>query len=209
MEKSYIKKIDSKYLFKIGFTPMEIDMVETLVNEGIKNQLYTKSRIPYHNLSHAEKVIMYSIWIANEIEKTGEILNEKSILFKAALYHDCGRSWKLFGENHGVTGAKKTRKLLKNAVEPKSLNIIELLIETHAKKEDTVDFKDYNFTKKEKENIQKLSNILKDADALDRNRIRLFPFARCNANYLRTIEAKKIYLKSDEFYNKYLEATKK
>ena len=54
-----------------------------------------------------------------------------------------------------------------------------------------------------KENIQILSNILKDADALDRNRIKVFKFAQCNPNYLRTNEAKEIYYISNIFLKKY------
>ena len=209
MEKSYIKRIELKYLYDIGINKNQIDLVDNLVKEGINKKLYTNTWIPYHSLNHAERVIIYCLWIVHNLEKNGTTINNIDILLKAALYHDCGRTWNLFAENHGISGAKKMRLILKDELNEKSLNIIELLIETHATKDNKVDFKNYEFTNQEKENIQLLSDILKDADALDRNRIKLFTFARCKEEYLRTKEAKEIYLKSNEFYAKYMEATKR
>ncbi|MCX4364316.1 MAG: HD domain-containing protein [Bacilli bacterium] len=209
MEKSYIKRMELKYLYDIGINKNQIDLVAKLVNEGIEKKLYTNSTIPYHSLNHAERVIIYSLWIIHELEKNGISVANQEIVLKSALYHDCGRTWNIFGENHGILGAKKARLILKDEVDDKTLNIIELLIETHAQKENKVNFKNYEFTDEEKKNIQLLSDILKDADALDRNRIKLFSFARCKEEYLRTEAAKKIYLMSNEFYDKYIEATKR
>ena len=200
--------MELKYLYDIGLNKDHIDLVDHLVKEGIDKKLYTNSTIPYHNLRHAERVIIYSLWLIHELESVGTIVDNKELLIKAALYHDCGRTWNVFAENHGISGAKKARVILKDELNEKSLNVLELLIENHAQKQDEVNFKNYEFTENERRNIQLLSNILKDADALDRNRIRLFTFARCKVEYLRTKEAKEIYLKSDEFYQKYLKATK-
>lgn len=208
MEKSYIKGMELKYLYDIGINKNQIDLVVDLVKEGIDKKLYTNSTIPYHSLTHAERVIIYSLWISNTLEQNGSIIDNQDLLLKAALYHDCGRTWNPFAENHGISGAKKARILLKDELDEKSLNIIELLIETHAQKENKVNFKNYEFNNQEKENIQLLSDILKDADALDRNRIKLFTFAQCKEEYLRTSVAKEIYLKSDEFYTKYMNAVK-
>lgn len=201
--------MELKYLYDIGINKDQVDLVDNLVKEGIDKRLYTNTTIPYHNLYHAERVIIYSLWISSALEQKGAIIDNKDLLLKAALYHDCGRSWNFFGENHGIKGAKKARILLKNELDEKSLNIIELLIETHAQKENKVDFKNYEFNNQEKKNIQLLSDILKDADALDRNRIRLFSFAQCKEEYLRTYVAKEIYLKSDEFYDKYMQTVAK
>lgn len=206
MEKSRINNMDKKFLLDLGITEDDIEKVNSLVKEGIDKKLYTNSTIPYHSLSHAERVIIYSLLIFRALEQNGSIIDNKELLLKAALYHDCGRSWNLFGENHGIKGAKKAHILLQDKLDTKSLNIIELLIETHARKENKVDFKTYEFNKLEKENIQLLSNILKDADALDRNRIKLFKFAQCKTEFLRTKEAKDIYLKSKLLLEKYEEA---
>lgn len=209
MEKSYIKKIELKYLYSIGINKNEIEDIYKLVNEGIDKKIYYKSFIPYHDIYHAERVLIYCVWIINAMENNGFIIENKGLLLKAALYHDCGRTLNPFAENHGISGAKKARELLREELDDKDLNILELLIETHAKKSDIVDFKNYDFTEKEKANIQILSNILKDADALDRNRIKFFSFAQCKEEYLRTDEAKEIYNQCDEFYHKYIMASKK
>lgn len=209
MEKSYIQDISFDYLFNLGFSKEQIQRVNELVNQGIKEKLYTKSRVPYHNMKHIEKVIMYSLWIVNEKRKNGEMLDNIDILLLAALYHDCGRKWQISNKIHGVVGADIASKKLKGSFDDKTIHSICLLIETHAKIDDTVDFKGYKYTLKEKKQIQELSDILKDADALDRNRIRLFSFARCDVNRLRTPEAKIIYQSSNQFFNQYEKAIQK
>lgn len=209
MEKSYIKRMELKYLYSLDINKKEIDEIYNLVNEGIEKKLYAKKLIPYHNIYHIERVLIYCYLITKSIEKEGFRLENKEYLYKAALYHDCGRSLNPFAENHGILGAKRMHEILKDEYDEKGLKVLELLIETHAIKDDIVDYKGYPFTHQEKANIQMLSNILKDADALDRNRIRLFSFAQCKVEYLRTKEAKEIYLKSDELYSKYMQAMKK
>ncbi len=203
MEKSNIKNMNINYLISIGFKKDQIDLIYDLINRGIKEKLYTKNHFPYHNIEHVEKVLCYCIWILNKIQ------NNIDILLYSALYHDCGRKLTVSNKMHGIVGAKIAKEKLKKAFNNKDLNSIELLIENHAKPNDTVDFKNYKFAESEKENIQILSNILKDADALDRNRIKTFKFAQCNPNYLRTNEAKEIYHISDIFLEKYEEAKRR
>jgi len=205
MEKSNIKNMNINYLISIGFKQDQIDLICNLVNRGIKEKLYTKNYFPYHNIEHIEKVLCYCIWILNKKE---EILKNTDILLYSALYHDCGRKLNVSNKMHGIVGARIASKKLENDFDDTSINTIKLLIETHAKPNDIVDFKDYDFTNSEKESIQMLSNILKDADALDRNRIKIFKFAQCNPNYLRTKEAKEIYYISDLFLKEYEEAKK-
>lgn len=57
--------------------------------------------------------------------------------------------------------------------------------------------------------MQELSNIVKDADALDRNRIKLFPFSKCNPDYLRFEESKEIYQDADILFKEYQLAKKR
>lgn len=209
MEKSSIKNIDINYLNSIGFKKNQIDLIYDLIHRVIEEQIYTKIHFPYHNIEHIERVLCYCIWILNMKISKGEFLKNTDILLYAALYHDCGRSLIVSNKKHGIVGAKIAKEKLKRNFNDKDLNSIGLLIETHAKPNDIVDFKNYKFTENEKENIQILSNILKDADALDRNRIKVFKFAQCNPNYLRTNEAKDIYNNSDLFYFYYKDAVKK
>lgn len=200
MRKSNIKNIDINYLTEIGFTEEQINIVFDLINRGIKEKLYTKNFVPYHNIEHIIRVICYSIWILNKQANNGKILKNKELLLYSALYHDCGRSLKVSNKMHGIISARIAKEKLKKDYNDKELNIIEILIETHAKPNDKVDFKNYNFSENERKNIQELSNILKDADALDRNRIKLFKFAQCDPKYLRTDEAKEIYNMSSSFF---------
>lgn len=206
MEKSNIQKINRKYLANLGFNENDIERVVTLVNQGIKEKLYTKTKVPYHNLKHIERVMIYCLWILNI--KNDELKDSKDLLLLASLYHDAGRSKGATNKNHGIVGAQIAHERLKNKVDAKNLDIIELLIKTHATKSDVVDFEDKKFTEQEKKKIQILSDILKDADALDRNRIKLFKFAQCKIEFLRTKEAKEIYSKSSKFLKKYEEATR-
>lgn len=206
-KESYISYIEPEYLNKIGFKENQINKVKRLMNRGIQENLYSKTKIPYHDNKHIERVIMYAIWILKEKEKKKEYLENQEILLLAALYHDCGRNV-ASNKMHGIVGAKIARNKLKNTIDDKAINSICLLIETHASYQDIDDFRDYNYSEEEKKNIQILSDILKDADALDRNRIKLFPFAKCDVNRLRTLEAKEIYKCSALFYDKYQEAVK-
>lgn len=205
MEKSNIKNMNINYLISVGFKKDQIDLIYDLINRGIKEKLYTKNHFPYHNIEHVEKVLFYCIWILN---KKNEILKNTDILLYSALYHDCGRKLTVSNKMHGIISAQIAGKKLKSDFDDKIITAIKLLIETHANPNDIVDFKNYDFTNIEKENLQTLSNILKDADALDRNRIKIFKFAQCNPNYLRTMEAKEIYSISDLFLKEYEEAKK-
>lgn len=192
-----------RYLKDLGLKEEDLIKVDNLVNQGIEEKLYAKSKIPYHDIKHIERVMIYCIWILNLKEKNAELLPYKDLLLLSALYHDSGRCRGASNKKHGIVGAEIARDKLSNKIDSKSLDIIKLLIKTHATKIDLVNFEDKKFTEVEKKNIQNLSNILKDADALDRNRIKLFKFAQCKPDFLRTKEAKEIYPKSNDFLKKY------
>ena len=209
MEKSNIKNINLDYLNSIGFKQNQILLIDDLISRAIQEKLYTKIHFPYHDIEHIERVLCYCIWILNMKTSKEEVLENIDILLYSALYHDCGRGLFTTNKMHGVVGARLMREKLKDDFSEKDLNKIALLIETHAKPDDTVDFKNFKFKSNEKKNIQILSNILKDADALDRNRIKSFKFAQCNPNYLRTEEAKEIYKVSHIFLEEYEKAKKR
>lgn len=208
MEKSYIKKMNQDYLFSLGFTTNQINLIENLINHAIKEKLYTKTKVLYHDLTHIERVLIYVMWILNEKLKNGIKLNNKEILFCASLYHDSGKTIGASEEKHGLVGAKVAYEKLKDKIDDKDLNSIELLIETHAVVDNKVYFRSYEYSVSEKENIQMLSDILKDADALDRNRLKLYPYDMCKIEYLRNNEAKEIYYYTDELYDQYSRAMK-
>lgn len=207
MKISNIKNVDRNYLDRIGFKENQISLIYDLIGKVIG--IYSKIHYPYHNIEHIERVVCYCVWIMNKKISNGEVIENSEVLLNAALYHDCGRNLTVSNKTHGIVGAQIAKDILKDNFNNKELSMIELLIETHAQSNDKVDFKNYEFTEMEKENIQYLSNILKDADALDRNRTKLFKFAQCNPVYLRTNEAKEIFDVSYAFLRKYEEAKKK
>ncbi len=200
MESSHIKKIDKDYMNHIGLTKEQIDKVEKLINYAIKEKLYTHTMIPYHHLDHIERTLIYALWIAN---KQSLSLTNDNILLYAALFHDAARSKGASNQTHGIKGAQIAKEKLNGILDNKTIEAIGLLIETHASKNDNVSFKNTNFSLEEQNYIQKLSNVLKDADALDRNRIKLFPFLKCNIKYLRFDESKAILSETDVFLKKY------
>lgn len=206
MEKSYIEKINQNYLYHLGFTQKQIENIKSFVDRGIEEKLYTHCKVPFHNMKHIEKVLMYAQWIINDKKKKNEIIENQNILFLACLYHDYGRSLGTSNKMHGIVGAKETAKKLEGTLSEKDIVTIELLIETHASRNVKVDFKDIVLTEKEKAEIQKLSDILKDADALDRDRFYPIPLVTCNSNYLRTDEAKNIHIVSKYFQKEYKKA---
>lgn len=209
MEKSYIKNIDLGYLKKIGLNLKNIDKIYQLINTGIEEKLYTKTKVLYHDIKHIERVIIYSFWILNEKKNNNEEIDNEDILLLAALYHDSGRTIGAPDKFHGIIGAEIAKENLKGKIDNKTINSVGLLIKTHAVLKDKVDFDTFEYSEKEKRNIQMLSDILKDADALDRNRLKIYPFDKCKIEYLRTDEAKKIFNETNELLKKYNEARKK
>jgi len=205
MEKSNLKNMDKDYLKSIGLSDEQISLITDLVEKGIEEKLYTNTPDFQHDLKHVERVLIYIEWILNEKAKHNEEVTNKNILLLAGLYHDIGKTLGSSNKEHGIVGAKEVRKYLENTLEEKELKIISLLIETHAKESDIVDFGNEDFSLEEQQNIQVLSDILKDADALDRNRLNQpAPFGVCDKNKLRTKEAKEILNKSDEFFKQYM-----
>ena len=184
-------------LVKYGIKNEQIVYIDKIVNHAIRKNTYSFNFVPYHDIHHVKRCLYYSAMIVNRMnyKLTKNYIN---ILFQACLYHDCGRS--LFTMNHGKNGSKKVTKYLKNS---SNISKIKILIEEHNKKNNNIDFKKYLYKNDDKEIIQLLSNILKDADALDRNRIKTFPWLKCNIKYLRTKEAKDLYQLSDNFLNFY------
>ena len=205
MEKCYLSKMDHNYLIKIGLQENQISLIESLIQKGIKEGLYTQTKDFYHDLKHIERVITYAQIIINEKAKKGEVIDNQNLLLLAALYHDIGKSLGSSNKEHGIVGAKEVKKYLENELSPKEIDMIQRLIITHAQESDKVEFDNIEYTEEEKKNLQILSNILKDADALDRNRLNQpAPFGTCDVNKLRTEEAKRLLPKTDEFLFQYM-----
>ncbi len=206
MERSYIKNINSDFIKYMELTNESVQKIYSLVTYAIKEKLYTHSKVLYHNLEHIERTLIYAYWI---MQKKHFLLQNEDILLYALLYHDAGRVKICSNKMHGIKGAEIAKLKLKDVFDAKQLEAISLLIKNHASKSDILSFTNGVFTEEEQAYLQELANIVKDADALDRNRLKLFPFAMCNPNFLRSEESKEIYKSSNRLLQEYELAKKK
>ena len=206
METSYIEVMNKDYLLNLGFQPEQLNFISELVKKGIQEKLYTNTKDFKHDLKHIERVLTYVQWILNEKKKNGEVIENQELLFYATLYHDIGKTIGASNKEHGKVGSQEVYKYLEDALDEKSIKIVSSLIKTHASEDDRVEFSE-DFSEEEKKRIQELSDILKDADALDRNRLNYpAPMGVCDVNKLRTQEARKILKFSDQFLEEYNKA---
>lgn len=206
METSYIEVMNKDYLSNLGFQQEELHFISELVKKGIQEKLYTNTKDFKHDLKHIERVLTYVQWILNEKKKNGEVVENSELLFYATLYHDIGKTIGATNEEHGKVGSQEVYKYLEKTLDEKSIKIVSSLIKTHASEDDRVELST-DFSEEEKKKIQELSDILKDADALDRNRLNYpAPMGVCNENKLRTKEARKILKFSDQFLEEYNKA---
>ncbi len=201
LEQSYLKVFDEEKLKKYHLTKDDQQKIVDLVNEGIEKHLYTDTKDFQHDLKHIEKVLSYIQMMLNEM--LNREVDEKTLLL-AGLYHDIGKTIGASGKDHGKVGAEEFIKMFENKIDAKEALKISLLIRQHASEEDKIDFTSTPFSLEEQKEIQKMSDILKDADALDRNRLNYpAPLGSCDINKLRTDEGKRIYSLTNDFYMDY------
>ena len=199
-EQGYIEKFSDDMLRKYGLSSNDRNVIKYLTDKAISEKLYTDTLDYQHNLKHVERVIAYARMIMNKINST---INEE-ILMYAALYHDIGKTLGASNQEHGLVGSEEFKKMMKGIFDDKKIDIISKLIFQHALEEDKIDFTDYGYSIAEQQEIQLMSDILKDADALDRNRLNQpAPIGTCDEKKLRTKEAKQILKISDSFYEDY------
>ena len=201
IEKSYIDFFTNEMLSKYGLDSNDKMIISNLVKKGIQEELYTQTKDYQHNLKHVERVITYVRMILN---KMNNIPFNEDILMYAALYHDIGKTKGASNKEHGIVGATEFKKNMHGILDDKTINIICLLIYQHASETDLVNFDNSEFSLEEQKSIQLMSDILKDADALDRNRLNFpAPIGTCDINKLRTSEAKDILKLTDSLYHDY------
>lgn len=157
----------------------------------------------YHSLSHIQKVVMFSGILAKNENLSFE---ETKILLASAAFHDCGRDGaEGENDNHAIASAKKVKEYFENnpnnpfGITLENISMIQAVIEYHEHKEQEKGVTDrmklnnlsykYNIDYEKFESLVKISELLKDADALDRAR-----FGKKNENRW-SLDAK--YLKSE------------
>lgn len=156
-----------------------------------------------HKIGHVQKVMLFSQIIAQN-EELNE--NQIKILLASAAFHDCGRTKGRDNGEHGESSAKIAKKYFEENITYNPYNvtqdeigIIQVAIEYHVALEDIpgqIDSKKiielcnkYGVNKERIKDVEMISAILKDADALDRTRFILG--SSMNSKFLRTETAKK------------------
>ena len=174
------------------------DVVNTLKNNDLlgrfesevkylnNNNLYNFD-IPEHNIDHVERVLLYSMYMGNEMKLDSDLMD---VLIEASKFHDSGRINLATDTNHALNSANKVFESLEGKYSTDELNKIATVIEYHeaADSKEAFDaiFNKYNLDRDEYDDIYNIATILKDADALDRVR---FP-GNLDSKYLRNDMAK-------------------
>ena len=147
-----------------------------------------------HGVTHAERVLFLVLAISY-MEDIGE--DDRRILISAAKYHDIGRDHDSTCLNHGAYSYKKMKRLgLLIEISPEDEELIRYIVVNHCI-EDRDAYKNVgNYDIKDSEHAMYLLDMLKDADNLDRVRIK-----DLDVSYLRTESAKKLVPIAYELFN--------
>lgn len=170
------------------------------VMSNVKNDFLVNDNL--HGISHNERVALLTMAIATKEKLSDYNLN---LLLKAALYHDIGRSAGK-GREHGELSAKileENKDVLVPELDEKDINIVKFLCEIHSSPDEEVMDIAKKYSLEVSDELRKIANILKDADALDR--VRLPRFGKLNTDYLRTQSAKEMVDNAKNLFREYLD----
>ena len=173
--------------------------IAKIIRNASNTGFYAKNR--FHSMEHIAKVVTFSYLLGKEEKLTEE---EMKLLLVSAAFHDCGRNGNDGENEHAEAGAKLAGEYFtKNPTNPFNINadelpIIQVVIHYHEHKEhelgklnkDGIEYlvKKYNAPSDKISEIEKLCMLLKDADALDRERFATY--GKLDPNYLRSKTAK-------------------
>lgn len=183
------------------FNDIEINErdMEILINKinSIKKEFLFKSN--FHGLYHSEKVLLFS-YLIGKAEKLNDV--EMEIIMDAAIYHDIGRNNENEDTAHGFASScrldSEKGRILSNTIYEDNVTFtyLKAICDAHSMPDDKEKriFDNYNYEEEkiEYEQFHKLSDILKDADALDRTRFASVNPAALKESFLRNESAKKL-----------------
>lgn len=131
-----------------------------------------------HGIRHCRRVLFLCLYLAKEL---GLSLEEERILVNAALYHDIGRVHDDEDEQHGFMGyAKMTSLNLGRMDDRYEQEVLCYIIENHCLDDEKAVANIDNYEIQDREQAIKLLRVFKDADGLDRVRLK-----DLNISYLR------------------------
>lgn len=203
--KSTIKQIDLANVISDMESKGLMAKFEAEIRDMKMSRIYSSS-IAGHGEEHIEDVIFNAMYIA-ENKNFSKV--EKKILVEAAKYHDAGKG--VEGRLHGIQGAENAKDYL-SGFSDDDVAIIQAIIEYHSIPDSYIQlneiFDKYNVAPADRDMAEKLANVLKDADALDRSR---YP-GNLDEKYLRTDIAKTLVkafhqlqeIKGKQFLDNYL-----
>lgn len=192
-------EIIEKDIPKISFANEEKQEFEKILRNINNTGFYSKNR--FHSMEHISKVVMFA-WLLGKNEE----LTEKGLklLVISAAFHDCGRNGNDGENKHAEAGAMLAGEYFTKAItNPFNINkeelpILQVVIHYHEHKEQELGkidrdeilqlVKRYNAPEDKLNEIEKLCILLKDADALDRERFATY--GKLDPNYLRSKTAK-------------------
>lgn len=151
-------------------------------------------KLKIHGSRHIKNVLLYSAIISKSVIKNEHDLN---LIMLSAKYHDIGRKTDAH-EEHAASSAKIALEKLKDKCSTEDLSIISTIIEFHEISRNTT-YEDEIFMYIARKNgipenqlsrVRQMSEVLKDADALDRTRF--ITRARLKPEFLQYDISKKL-----------------
>ena len=194
--------VNNEIDMKINFENSHfLRVLESISNSNIY-KTFTPELSNQHKISHIQKVLIFSQIIAQNEKLNKE---EIKILLASAAFHDCGRKKDRDNGEHGLSSAKIAGEYFKGniknvyKIKPEEIVVVQAVIEYHVVKEEflgqvnearlkEICYK-YNIKDEKFEKVKRISEILKDADALDRTRF--VSGSNLDSRFLRTKTARK------------------
>ena len=140
-----------------------------------------------HGVDHAERVLTFASYIGLKSDLSAR---EMSILIESSKWHDCGRVVVKNDTEHAIKSAAKIKDLIGERYSIRDIDMIKAAIELHEIDEGKCNYDEvfnsvcnkYSIDASDKNSLRVISDILKDADALDRLR---FTFGNLDPTRLR------------------------
>ena len=148
----------------------------------------------YHGSDHVERVMLLGAVIARQQAFTAR---ETELLLIACSYHDIGRINDHRDERHGKRSADKLARLHGLGLSAAELRCVQAAVATHSTKDAMLDSfaEDYGVADEQMDLCRRVCRALKDADNLDRVRIR-----DLDTSYLRFPESKSLEKTAEAIY---------
>ena len=138
-----------------------------------------------HGIDHAERVLTFASYIGL---KSNLSAREMAILIESSKWHDCGRADVRTDSAHAIKSVDKINSLIGEGYSLEDINMMKAAIELHEINETKCNYDEvfnsicnkYSIGEQNAKSLKSISDILKDADALDRTR-----FANGNLDPIR------------------------